>query len=965
MNRLDLSFFGAFQAQINGEPIAHFRSANVQGLLVYLALEAQRPHAREYLAALFWPDLPDSSAKKNLRQSIYQLRQLLEDTETEAEPFLLVTRKTVQFNAASNYALDVQTFLEALSEEAWETAVSIYQDTLLPGFTCDSLEFEDWLRLEREKLHQQALDALTKITAISLENGSAKNAQQFARRQLALEPWRESAHRQLIRALVMAGDRSAALAQYDACVAMLKAELGIAPERETVTLYNQIAAGEIEPAPKPAALASTAARTQTTPAPNRQAETVLLNKVQHFWVEGVLQQALSDNLLIELEMETAPEATANPWQGVVEPDIQRQSIAVGTPIDEIFAQNGRSLLILGEPGSGKTVLLLDLARKLIARAKNSHDEPLPAVFNLSSWSKNTPPLEQWLVDELNEKYLIPKVMGQAWIADERLLLLLDGLDEVKTDKRADCIAAINAFRQLHGLVPLAICCRTQVYQSIDVPLRVSGALEIRPLTVTQTNAYLNTFSAQLPDLQQTVADDPVLQEIVQSPLMLQVMHKAFRQSSDDLVQMADDRDSQNGSRKQTLLHTIFDAYVQRMLNQLAQTSIYHREQAQQWLIWLAKGMSAHNQSVFLIETMQPGWLATRRQRWIYILATRLLLGVGMGLILWLVGLMGAQLGTNEHSRLSVVLAGRLKANIVWVDFVNALLINSMLGLLVGVVDIVFFERRLRHSEQFSTKSSWDWPRLTTIGLVVGLAIGAFLLLTGESLLLMLLQLFVEPFLFMLLAHFAFGQSYDTDIETVEALGWSWKASLRGVGLGIILGGLCSLLIWQLFPTDRTMIQIILLVGLPMVLFLMVLSGLTHNHLETRTRPNQGIWLSVRNALFSGLLTGFLVGLLIVFVRMALQFQGVAVGAFFSIIAGSAVGLATGLAFGGFNLFKHGFLRLILWRTRQMPHDLIAFLNHAARNVLLYKVGGGYIFIHRLLQEHLAQIEEFAQVGRFR
>ena len=88
MVQLDLSFFGTFQATLGGKPLTHFRSAKVQGLLIYLALTAQQAHGREVLATLFWPDDPETVAKRNLRQSLYRLRLLLEDGEKEIQPDL-------------------------------------------------------------------------------------------------------------------------------------------------------------------------------------------------------------------------------------------------------------------------------------------------------------------------------------------------------------------------------------------------------------------------------------------------------------------------------------------------------------------------------------------------------------------------------------------------------------------------------------------------------------------------------------------------------------------------------------------------------------------------------------------------------------------------------------------------------------------------------------------------------------
>ncbi|MDX1665478.1 MAG: BTAD domain-containing putative transcriptional regulator, partial [Candidatus Promineifilaceae bacterium] len=251
MNVLSLRFLGTFEVTLDGQRLTGFRSVNVQGLLVYLALEAHRSFPRDLLAALFWPEEPDRVARTNLRQSLYQLRKVLQDAGRE-QPFLLVSRETLQFNRQSEHVLDVDQFVKAVERGELGEAAQIYQGDLLPGFASASLEFEDWLRRERERLHRLALNALHELTEQQLSHGRGMllAAQDMARRQLALEPWREAAHQQLMRALALAGERSAALAQYEICVEVLAEELGVPPAAETTALFKAIRAGEIAPETK-------------------------------------------------------------------------------------------------------------------------------------------------------------------------------------------------------------------------------------------------------------------------------------------------------------------------------------------------------------------------------------------------------------------------------------------------------------------------------------------------------------------------------------------------------------------------------------------------------------------------------------------------------------------------------------------------------------------------------------------
>ncbi len=100
--------------------------------------------------------------------------------------------------------------------------------------------FEEWVLLRREQHHRQALDTLHTLTTHYLEVGAYEQARYFAEKQLALEPWREEAHRQLMRTLALSGLRSAALAQYNTCRRILADELGIEPSAQTTTLYQRI-----------------------------------------------------------------------------------------------------------------------------------------------------------------------------------------------------------------------------------------------------------------------------------------------------------------------------------------------------------------------------------------------------------------------------------------------------------------------------------------------------------------------------------------------------------------------------------------------------------------------------------------------------------------------------------------------------------------------------------------------------
>jgi len=259
MHHLSISLFGPLLILRDGKLVNGFTYQKARALLVYLVLEAARPHSRDELVGLLWPDLPDAAARTNLRQALADLRKVLGDEEATL-PYLLITRDSLQFNLSSDYELDVAQFITLLDSckrhhhrqaercprclERMQQAVAYYQGELLAGFIVnEAAGFEEWLLLKREAFHQRALTALACLTAACERRQQCEQAIEYARRQLELDPWREEAHQQLMSLYALIGQRSAALAQYETCRRILAQEFGVAPAAETRALYAQICAG--------------------------------------------------------------------------------------------------------------------------------------------------------------------------------------------------------------------------------------------------------------------------------------------------------------------------------------------------------------------------------------------------------------------------------------------------------------------------------------------------------------------------------------------------------------------------------------------------------------------------------------------------------------------------------------------------------------------------------------------------
>jgi DNA-binding SARP family transcriptional activator/predicted ATPase len=239
---LVIRLFGGLSLTRNGAPLGPFVSSKAPALLAYLAV-TRRAHTRDALAALFWGELPDADARNNLRQALSNLRKL-------AEPHLTITRETVEFNRAAPYTLDVEAFERAVranTVEALQEAAAQYTGDFLAGvFVRDAPEFEEWMLAQRARLRELALHALHTLTHQLSARGRYSQAIDAATQLLALDPWREEAHRQLMVLQARTGQRSAALAQYETCRKILEKELGVMPSAETQALYQRIrAAGEL------------------------------------------------------------------------------------------------------------------------------------------------------------------------------------------------------------------------------------------------------------------------------------------------------------------------------------------------------------------------------------------------------------------------------------------------------------------------------------------------------------------------------------------------------------------------------------------------------------------------------------------------------------------------------------------------------------------------------------------------
>lgn len=268
---LSFSLFGHPGIELDGDNLSGKLPKKAQALLFYLAM-THKAHDREWLASLFWSEVPTATALKNLRDLLPEVRRLV-------GAHLIVTRQRLALNTESLPFVDVHAFQERLQTDPpdYAGAFALWQGEFLGDFHLpNALLFEDWVTLQREYLHELAVQNMDAFIEQCLAHRAWETGLTWSARLLTLDPWRESTHRQRMRLLALTGQRGAALAQYATCRKMLADEFGVAPSPQTETLSQQIRANQLETHPAPAPLPQHNLPRSLTPFFGREPELALL-----------------------------------------------------------------------------------------------------------------------------------------------------------------------------------------------------------------------------------------------------------------------------------------------------------------------------------------------------------------------------------------------------------------------------------------------------------------------------------------------------------------------------------------------------------------------------------------------------------------------------------------------------------------------------------------------------------------
>lgn len=319
----------------------------------------------------------------------------------------------------------------------------------------------------------------------------------------------------------------------------------------------------------------------------------LIDAQRDSWITGVLKQSLYAKARLRLAFTTTVDEP-HPWGvKVIAPETSARRLGAET-VAEVFDTEMRGrMLILGAPGAGKTTTLLELLDELLDRAEADPEAPVPLMVNLAAWNDSLD-LGAWTVRETARRYRVPADHLSTWLDTARLVLLLDGLDEVPERHRPSCLRAINALRETHPNLRLIVCCRSEEFRALGEKHALRGRVEIQPLTSRDVDRFLRKH--RLDAARRILAEDAELRAMVTTPLLLSVLTLAHQDNGTAVEEAG------------RPLERLFTAYVRRMLVQRVGPGHPAAHVVAQ-LGFIAAYIKHNERTVFSFDIVHGDWLA--------------------------------------------------------------------------------------------------------------------------------------------------------------------------------------------------------------------------------------------------------------------------------------------------------------------------------------------------------------------
>jgi adenylate cyclase len=302
----ELRLLGPLSVTIDGRELRQL-PRKADALLTLLTLQPGRPIAREAVRDYLWTDRGPEQARHSLRQTLLVLRHSLGHDLILAEGnCLVIAPGTLAVDAIEFEARAASTDRDVLAE-----AAALYRGELLENRGAVAPRFDDWLAVERSRFAALAATILRRLAAACAAAGEIETAIAAAMRLVTIDNLREDSHRLLIELLARAGRRAEALRRFDAVAELLKRELGVRPDDETVALAHRIrresstpaATGQAEPAAPGAAIAiaETAPHAVRPPLPLPDKPSIAVlpfqnmsgDPEQEYFVDGMVEEIIT------------------------------------------------------------------------------------------------------------------------------------------------------------------------------------------------------------------------------------------------------------------------------------------------------------------------------------------------------------------------------------------------------------------------------------------------------------------------------------------------------------------------------------------------------------------------------------------------------------------------------------------------------------------------------------------------
>ena len=454
---------------------------------------------------------------------------------------------------------------------------------------------------------------------------------------------------------------------------------------------------------------------------------------------------------------------------------------------------------------------------------------------------------------------------------------------------------------------------------------------IRQLREAQVQEYLHAAGSSMAALSSILLRDPQLAEMVRTPLMLNIVAVGCESTV-------------GAARSGTLFspqierNELFSLYVDRMFSRSmrAEQGAYEKADAMRWLGWLARNMERHSLSIFAVEGLQPDWLTSRRLRRAYSFGCRMALGVvlmlscllGYGLGVWLAAASGLEPGISFDGQFLTALGlGLLWASAAVFTSLSANKMSSTKAVLLTMAAIS------------ALISAWRQP--SPYALLAGCLLGLPAAMAGV------------------------GLAERRSIVLVDSLRWSRRRGCLGLVAGAAAGIAVTWLVEVVLAGVTAMPYADLLaVGFLLGTLGMLAAGLTAKvQLGMRAMPNQGFRRTAHNSALVGATVLFII--LVLGIPIGLAEDDLQNGLSFAMILGVPIGASAALWAGAAACLQHCVLRLLLHEDEGVPYRLVQFLDDSVNRIFLRRVGGSYIFIHRLLLEYFvaaAQCERSTEPG---